>query len=86
VQVDGVKRDYVVVGGKTYKIKDLLKKQLRAIKRKNADKDGKKQINGKEEQKNLLSGMSPDLADTFMMREYFEFEKKRNRILFIKKK
>nr|DAF40175.1 MAG TPA: hypothetical protein [Bacteriophage sp.]DAI35883.1 MAG TPA: hypothetical protein [Caudoviricetes sp.]DAN26435.1 MAG TPA: hypothetical protein [Caudoviricetes sp.]DAS89974.1 MAG TPA: hypothetical protein [Caudoviricetes sp.]DAX27255.1 MAG TPA: hypothetical protein [Caudoviricetes sp.] len=30
--------------------------------------------------------MSPDLADTFMMREYFEFEKKRNRILFIKKK
>lgn len=86
VQVDGVRRDYVVVGGKTYKIKDLLKKQLRAIKRKNADKDGKKQINGKEEQKNLLSGMSPDLADTFMMREYFELTKRRNKILFIKGK
>ena len=60
-----------MLGGKMYNVVELIQKQLRAIKKKNPDMDGKKQINDKEEQKAIL-GMSPDFADTFMMREWFE--------------
>ena len=49
---------------------DVLKKHLRAIrKRKNPD-DNKLGLNKKEEQKNIL-GCSPDLADAFAQRGYF---------------
>ena len=65
----------IMIGGKTYNIPDLIKKQLRAIKKKNPDMDGKKQINGKEEQKAALGGMSPDFADTIAERGWFEFNK-----------
>lgn len=62
----------VKVGGKVWDIRDLIKKQLLAIKRAEIDKEGKKQINEKEEQKNILGGMSPDFADTIMMRKAFD--------------
>jgi hypothetical protein len=64
----------VMIGSKMYHIPELLKKQLRVIKKKDPDRDGKKQINDKEEQKLSLNGMSPDFADTIMMREWFEFK------------
>jgi hypothetical protein len=46
------------------------------MKMKNIDKDGKRCMNNKEEQKNALGWMSPDLADAFMMREWFELWEK----------
>jgi hypothetical protein len=67
----------VKVGGKLWEIRDLIKKQLLAIKRAEIDKEGKKQINDKEEQKNILGGMSPDFADTIMMRYAFELTAER---------
>lgn len=46
--------------------------ELEQIKRKDADKDGKLKIRPKEEIKELI-GRSPDLADSLMMRMWFEF-------------
>lgn len=54
IWVDGVNTSTIVINGKTYDVKDLIQKDLRAIKRKNIDKEGKMQINSKEEQKILL--------------------------------
>lgn len=45
--------------------------ELEQIKRKDADKDGKLKIRPKEEIKEIL-GRSPDLADSLMMRMWFE--------------
>ncbi len=52
----------IKVSSKVVDIRDLIKEDLRAIKKKDPDGDGKKQINGKEEQKILLKGRSPTLA------------------------
>ncbi|TNE74990.1 hypothetical protein EP331_00430 [bacterium] len=51
-------------------IKQRLLQERKAIK-KIADRDGKLQINKKEEQKVLNNGESPDLTDALMMREIF---------------
>jgi hypothetical protein len=64
----------IMIEGKTYYLPDLLKKQLRVIKKAKEDTDLKKQINGKDEQKAALGGMSPDLADCLSMREFFELK------------
>jgi hypothetical protein len=47
---------------------------LRAVKKKDADMDGKKQINGKDEQKIILGGRSPDFGDALAMRCWFELD------------
>jgi hypothetical protein len=70
--IDGERKSEVTIGKKTYDIKKLIIADLQAIKKKNPDADGKKQINSKEEQKNILGGRSPDFGDTFAMREWFE--------------
>lgn len=62
------------IGKKSESVVDLIEKQFRAIKKLNPDKEGKKQINTKEDQKAIL-GVSPDFTDTFMMREYFDLKK-----------
>jgi len=72
VWVDGVQTDIVVVGNKTYTVRQLISKDLRAVKRSKTDMEGKKRINSKKEQKVILSGRSPDCGDTFMMRSYFD--------------
>lgn len=72
VFVDGVPAVEVKIGTNVISVQKLITEDLRAIKRKNPDSDGKKQINSKEEQKNILGGRSPDFADTISMREYFE--------------
>ena len=69
--VDGVRSTKVKMGNKVMDIKELIRDDLRCIKRANVDMDGKKQINTKEEQKIIL-GRSPDFADTLMMRVYFD--------------
>lgn len=58
-----------IVDGKTVKV--LLSEELRAIKKDKVDMDGKRRIIPKEQTKNIL-GRSPDFAECFMMREYFE--------------
>lgn len=57
-------------------MKEQIKEELQVIKRKNADKDGKLQINSKDEMKEIL-GRSPDFADALMMRMIFELRPKR---------
>lgn len=73
--VDGVPEEEIKINGSYVSIKKLISDDLRAIKKKNEDRDGKKQINSKEEQKNILGGRSPDFGDTLMMRVYFDLNK-----------
>lgn len=49
--------------------------ERKAIKMAKADMDGKKKINGKDEQKANLNGQSPDLMDAFMEREIFNLKR-----------
>lgn len=70
--VDGVPATEVRIGKNMVSVQKLITEDLRAIKRKNPDSDGKKQMNSKEEQKNILGGRSPDCGDAIWMREYFE--------------
>ena len=72
--IDGVYGTKIKVGGKLTDVRELIKADLRAIKRKDSDKDGKKKINSKEEQKIILNGRSPDFGDTAMMRVQFELQ------------
>lgn len=64
----------VKVGANVVDVRDLIKADLRAIKRDKVDMDGKRQINSKEDQKTIL-GRSPDFADNIMMRCYFDLKK-----------
>lgn len=70
--VDDVLGTKIKLGSGLYDIKDLIKADLKSIKRGTLDIDQKKTINSKEEQK-VIIGRSPDFADTLMMRCYFEF-------------
>jgi hypothetical protein len=72
VVIDGSYGIKIKVNGKLTDVKELIKSDLRAIKRKDPDKDGKRKINSKEEQKIILNGRSPDFGDTMMMRIYFD--------------
>jgi hypothetical protein len=60
IYVDWVKRDTINLKWKEILVLDLLKQDLRAIKRDKTDHEFKKHINQKSEQKNIL-GRSPDL-------------------------
>lgn len=55
------------------KVKEMIIQELSNVKRKNVDKDGKVQIIGKDEIKQLI-GRSPDYADAMMMRMIFEYK------------
>jgi phage terminase large subunit len=55
--------------------KDELIQELEQVKTKNADKDGKLQLIGKDEIK-LNIGRSPDFSDDLMFRMFFELEQK----------
>lgn len=61
----------VKVGAKLYDIKTLILQDLRSVKRKDPDMEGKIQMMPKDEQKIIL-GRSPDFGDALMMREAFE--------------
>jgi hypothetical protein len=66
--VDGESTTVLKKGQSVRSIETLIKEDLRSIKKKDMDKEGKRQINSKEEQKVVLGGRSPDFADTLMMR------------------
>lgn len=74
VMVDGYFGVKIKINGKMYDVRDLIKQDMRAIKKKDPDNEGKKQINSKEEQKTSLRGRSPDFADGAMLRVHFDFK------------
>jgi phage terminase large subunit len=51
--------------------RELLEEELEQIKQKNIDKDGKRSLQSKDLQKMVL-GRSPDDADTYIMRAWFD--------------
>ncbi len=61
----------VAVIEQSLEIRELLAEDLKQIKRRDADKDGKLKISKKEDMKSAL-GRSPDVGDTFIMRSYFD--------------
>lgn len=71
--IDGVRTTKLKLGGQVLDVRDVIKQDLKAIKRAKPDDEGKLRINTKEEQK-LILGRSPDFGDTFMMREWFELQ------------
>lgn len=73
--VDWIRTDTVKKWWKVLEIKEILIKELSAIRRANIDKDWKLQINSKSEQKWII-WWSPDIADMIIMRMYFELWKK----------
>jgi len=75
-KIGGVFSTKIKLGSAVHDVRDLIKKDLLAIKRWKTDIDGKKQINPKEEQKNILQ-RSPDFADTLMMREFLGLKAQR---------
>lgn len=58
--------------GKEVSIIQYIEQDLRAVKKKDKDSEGKKRIIPKEEQKSILNGRSPDFGDNFCMRAWFE--------------
>jgi hypothetical protein len=74
VMVDGYYGVKIKIDGKMFDVRDLIKQQHRVIKKIDVDSDGKKRINSKEDQKILLKGKSPDLADGPSIRAWFEFK------------
>jgi len=74
VVIDGVYGVKMKIKGKVVDVRDLIKQDMRAIKKKEKDEEGKKQINSKEEQKVILKGRSPDFGDGMSLRAYFDFK------------
>lgn len=72
IRVDGVQTTTIEIWNKIFDVKELIIKDLRAIKRVWLDKDGKLKINDKAAQKLILGWRSPDFADMIMMREFVE--------------
>lgn len=78
-EVDGVLGDKLMWKGKLTRVVDLIKADFKAIKKADKDKEGKKKINHKDEQKIVL-GRSPDFFDTINMRKWFDLKPKRKGI------
>ena len=75
VIVDREQTTQIELGSKLHNIHKLISEYLRAIKKKNMDMDGKKQINSKEEQKNILGGHSLDFGDAASLITLFDLVK-----------
>lgn len=73
--VDGVFSTKVKLGSKIMDITEMIRDDLRSVKRRDPDHEKKIRINTKIEQKIIL-GRSPDFGDTMMMRALFEFVNK----------
>lgn len=84
IYVDGVrsKEVYLSYKDRFFRVVDLLKQDIKAVKRDKVDVEWKKRINDKKSRKAILGGRSPDFWDTIMMRKYFDFVP-RNEIVFI---
>jgi hypothetical protein len=72
---DKVNEHALSVSLKDILVQEKIKEELEQIKAKDKDKDGKRKIAPKEEVKELI-GRSPDDGDCFIMRMWFEFQRK----------
>jgi len=66
--VDGAMTTMIRVGRRLVDVRELIKDDLNSYRTKDRDFDQKKQIEGKDLQKELLGGRSPDFGDNFVMR------------------
>lgn len=72
IYVDGRPAEEVPVGKESRSVRDLIRDDLRSFRRKDPDDEGRKKMNAKEEQKNMLGGRSPDFGDALAMRSWFD--------------
>lgn len=72
VLIDGYPGIKIKINGTIFDIRDLIKQDFRAIRKKDPDGEGKKQINTKLEQKTLCGGRSPDFFDGMSLRVHFD--------------
>jgi hypothetical protein len=82
--IDGQRTSKLKVSGQVVTVADMLRNDLKAIKRAKTDAEGKRQINLKEEQKIIL-GRSPDFGDAAMMRCFFDVRPRPAKPWFIKR-
>lgn len=76
IYVNGVKAEEIRIGKEIFSIKKLIAADLRSAKKKNKDMDGRKRMNDKDEQKNILNGRSPDFGDCLTMRAVLDLLQK----------
>ena len=82
IYVDWEQTTIVIIDWKKHDVLLMIRDDLKAIKRYKADDEGKRRINPKSEQKQILKGRSPDFADTIMMRYSFELKSKKKVQIF----
>jgi hypothetical protein len=82
--IDGQRTSKLKVAGQVVTVADMLRMDLKAIKRAKADSEGKRQINDKAEQKILLN-RSPDFSDAAMMRAFFDIRPRPAKPWFLKR-
>lgn len=75
---DKVNDHQVAVRTEDLKIRGWLTEELEQLKRRDIDDEKKYRMVQKEDMKENLQGRSPDFADTFIMRMYFELVKQKN--------
>lgn len=61
-------------------VREWLAQELKQHKRRDADKDGKMKVSRKEEDIKPAIGRSPDFADTFWMRSYFDLRTREKKL------
>jgi hypothetical protein len=71
---DLIKQGKISINVMDPSIVDELTQQLLAVKLKDVEKDGKVGVIGKDAMKRLLGDKSPDIADSVMLRMYFEIK------------
>jgi len=71
---DKVNNHEIKVSTQDEKIKELIIEELEQLKRKDADKEGRLEIEPKDHIKEMI-GRSPDILDNFIMRMLFEIQK-----------
>lgn len=81
--IDGKRTSKLKVSGQVVTVADMLRTDLKAIKRAKPDSEGKLLINSKEEHKIIL-GRSPDFGDAAMMRCYFDVRPRAAKPWFIR--
>jgi hypothetical protein len=76
-QLKSQKVHAIKIGNKERTIKDLIKEDLRTVRKVETSNEKKKEIISKKEHKIALGGRSPDFGDMLMMRGQFDFIRKK---------
>ena len=78
IYIDWIKNNEIMIWKEIFDVRKLIKEDLRSFRRMNHDKDWKKQIEDKEQQKSRLKWRSPDFWDCLIMRYWFQLKPKLN--------